>query len=190
MAQQRERLNQITNPRFAANPPVKLNIDAKMLGLIIGILAVISAALELWGLITVFTFCGGLAVACGFPIVWLLGAIIGLVGSIVGAIGGFRMYQLNPEGKLWVIYGILLAFAGAVIGLIGNIIAYAGLLGYGFGAGAIVGFIVDVIIYFCIYYLVIISRYPGEPPLVSTGTGYGGYGGPGGTPPPPPPPGL
>ena len=187
--QQQDMRERLTNPPFAGNPPVKLNVNAKILGLVIGILAAIGALLSLLGLLIVFGFCGSVvAVGCGLPIIWLLGAVIGLAGSIVGAVGGFRMYQMNREGKLWVIYGIALAFVGAIIGLIGNIVAYSGLIGYGFGAGALVGFIVDVIIYFCIYYLVIISRFPGETPLVATGPGYGGYGGPGGAPPPPPPP--
>ena len=87
------------------------------------------------------------------------------------------MYNSNPAGKRLVIYGLAIGLAGAVLSLIGQI----GLIGYGAG-GAIFGLIVDIIIYGIIYYLVIISRFPGEAPLVtSPGTGYGG-------PPPPPPP--
>ena len=71
-----------------------------------------------------------------------------------------------------------------VVNLIGTIIAYSGLagLGLGIGAGAIIGFIFWLVIRFIVYYLVVISRFPGEAPLVSSP---GGYGAP---PPPPPPP--
>jgi hypothetical protein len=176
--------NVLTDPPFAADPPVKVNVDAKVVGLVVGIVAVILAVIDLIGLFGALGLTA-ICAACGFPVLWLLGALVVLVGDIVAAIGGFRMYQMNRQGKEFVIYGLGLAVLGQVVGLIGTILAYRG-YALGFGAGAIVGFIIWLIIRFCVYYLVIISRFPGEAPLVPSAGGYGGYGG-GPAPPPPPP---
>jgi hypothetical protein len=171
--------NALTDPPFAADPPVKVNVNARILGLVIGILAVIGAILTLFagGLISLIGFAGG------FAIIWFLGVLISLVAEIMVAIGGFRMYNLDRGGKDLVIYGLALALAGAVLNLVGQLIAYSGIYAFGYApAGAIVGLIIDAIIYFIIYYLVVISRFPGEQPLAPGGMG--GYR----TPPPPPPP--
>lgn len=172
--------NALTDPPFAANPPVKLNVNAKILGLVIAILAVLGLILSLFagGLFTIFGFVGGLA-----PI-WLLGVLVAIVAEILVAVGGFQMYNLNRGGKNLVIYGLALGLVGAVLTLVGQLIAYSGLLLYSAG-GAVIGLIFDVIIYGIIYYLVVISRFPGEAPMSPTSYGGGGYGG--GTPPPPPP---
>lgn len=178
--------NVLTDPPFAADPPVKFNIDAKILGLVLGILAIIGAIFSLIGLLAAFGACtilGQTISGCGLPILWLLGALLQVVGYVLGAVGGFRMYQLNREGKLNVIWGLALGAAGTIVYLVGNIIFYSGIsvLGAGYG-GAIVGVIIDLIIIFALYYLVVISRFPGEAPLVPRVT-TGGYG----APPPPPP---
>jgi hypothetical protein len=179
--------NILTDPPFAADPPIKLNVPAKTLGLIIGILAIIGIIIDLIALPVVFalnntvgTLCsevGGLN--CGSTGIFglaLIGVLIGLVGSILYAFGGFRMYQLNRSGKDLVIYGL-------VVNLVGGIFA---IIGYG-GIGS---FIFSLIIAVVVYYLVIISRWPGDAPLVAAGP-TGGYGNPPGgygSPPPPPPP--
>lgn len=169
--------NALLEPGFAKDPPVKLNVNAKILGLVIAILAVIGAIFTLFvgGLFSIFALVGG-----GLTVIWLLGIIVGLGAEILGAVGGFQMYNDNRDGKRLVIYGLALGIAGALVVLIGQFIAYAGLLGYGAG-GAIVGLILDIIIYGIIWYLVVISRFPGEAPLVATPGGFG-------SPPPPPPP--
>lgn len=188
--------NMLLDPPFATNPPVKLNIDAKILGLVLAILACIGALLALLagGLFAAFAFVGG------FTLIWVLGSLVTIVGYIVGAVGGFQMFNGNRAGKQWLIYGLALGLLGAAINMIGTIIAYSGVssicsayvvnCGYSV-AGPIVGFIISAIVLFILYYLVVISRFPGDAPLAARGgfggTGYGGYGGPGGTPPPPPP---
>jgi len=176
--------NVLTDPPFATDPPVKMNVDAKILGLVIGIIAVIFAVFGLIGLIAVFGACtiAGVTISgCGFPILWLLGSIVVLAAEIAAAVGGFRMYQLNREGKNLVIYGLALGAVGALLFLVGQIIFYSGYAGLGGGyGGAIAYFIIYVIVYFVIYYLVVISRFPGDAPLAPT-PGYP-------TPPPPPPP--
>ncbi|MEO8897868.1 MAG: hypothetical protein ABI352_09485 [Candidatus Dormibacter sp.] len=182
--------NALLNPPFANDPPVKLNVNAKTLGLVLTILGVIGILLQLLGLIAIFGLCSGYAFGgCGLPIIWLLGDLVGFAGIILGTIGAYRMYQGNPQGKEWVIYGLLLGLLAAIITIIGEYAAYSGLIGLGVGGGAIFGLIIDLIVYFIVYYLVIISRFPGGAPL-STGTMYGGppssYGGPPSSPPPPP----
>src|SRR5487761_1326725 len=99
-------MSALTNPPFAANPPVKMNVNAKTLGLVLLILGAIGILLGLFGLLGLFAFCGnyGYLTSCSLPILWLLGSLIGLAGAVLGAIGAYRMYQLNPQGKEWVIY--------------------------------------------------------------------------------------
>lgn len=176
-------MNVLTNPPFAADPPLKWNINARILGLVIGILAALGALLGLISLFTIFGFCSGLY-GCGFPVIWLFGSVVGLAGEVLAAIGGFRMYNRDREGKDLVIYGIVLAVVGSFINLIGSVLAYSG-LGIAFGGAAVFGFIVGLAIDVLIYYLVVISRFPHEQPLGPPGH-WGGSTPPG--PPPPPPP--
>lgn len=175
-------MNALTNPPFASDPPLKWNINARILGLVIGILAALGALVGLISLFAIFGFCSGLY-GCGFPVLWLFGAVVGLAGEVLVAIGGFRMYTLDREGKDLVIYGIVLTAVGSLIALVGNGLAY-GSLGTAFGAASVFGFIVGLAIDFLIYYLVVISRFPHEQPLGPPG-GWGGFTPPG---PPPPPP--
>jgi hypothetical protein len=180
--------NTLLEPPFAANPPVKLNVNAKILGLVIGILALIGAVFGglVGGLFSLFSLAAG-----GFGGIWLIGILLTLIADVVAAIGGFQMYSMNRAGKRLVIYALAIGVLASVVTAIGNIIAYSGLYvlgGYSAG-GAIFGLIFGVIIYAIIYYIVVISRWPGDVPLVASPGGYGnppasgGYG----SPPPPPP---
>jgi hypothetical protein len=182
--------NTLLDPPFAANPPVKLNVNAKILGLVLGILALIAALFVglIGGLLSIFSLAAG-----GFGGLWLIGTLIALVGYIMSTIAGFQMYGGNRAGKNLMIYGLLVLFAGAVVGAIGRIVAYSGIIGFGAGyalGGAIVGLILDVIIYGILYYLVVVSRFPGDVPLVASPGGYGNPPGGYGSPPPPPPPSV
>ena len=112
---------------------------------------------------------------------------------IIGTIGAYRMYQLDPEGKQLVVYGLILGMVGAIVTLIGNLAAYSGLVGIGAGGGVIFGLVIDLIIYGILYYLVVVSRFPGQAPLSPSGAtswGAGGPGAPGGPSAPPPPPSV
>ena len=171
--------NVLTDPPFAADPPVKFNIDAKILGLVIGILAVIGLVVSLLALPAVFalnnfvsSLCSSVGTSCGTSGIFalaLVGVLVALVGQVLYAIGGFQMYNLNRAGKEKVIYGLALNVVGGVLEIVGY--------------GGIGGFIFSLIVGIVVYYLVIISRFPGEAPLVTAPYG-GGYG----SPPPPPPP--
>ena len=165
--------NMLTDPPFAADPPIKLNVNAKILGLVIGILAVIGLVIALLALPIVFaigsvcsTFnCG---THSGILLLALLGVIVSIVGDVLYAIGGFQMYNMNRTGKDKVIYGLALNVIGGILQIVGY--------------GGIAGFIFSLIVAVIVYYLVVISRFPGEAPLVTSGAG--GYGS---SPPPPPP---
>jgi hypothetical protein len=151
----------LLNPPFAKDPPVKFNVPAKTLGLVCAILGAIGA---LFGLFAIFGLLGLSALATavgGFAgIFWLavIGLIVSEIGLIVAAWGGYQMYQLNRDGKRLVIYGLVVDVVGSLIGSLG-------------GAGDFVGWILSAAIAFAIYYLVIISRFPDESPLVAAGTG-------------------
>ena len=103
-------LNSLVDPPFAKDPPVKVNVNAKTLGLVLLILGAIGILVDALALIGILGFCGTYSIygGCNLPILWLLGDLIGLAAVIVGTIGAYRMYQLDPEGKQLVVYGLIL----------------------------------------------------------------------------------
>jgi hypothetical protein len=143
-------LDQLLDPSFAKDPPVKLDIPAKTLGLIFAILGAIGTffgVIGLLGITAVAAFAGGGAL-------FVIGTLIGVVGTALGAWGGYKMYQSDRDGKRIAIYGIVLNAVGALIAA----------LSY----GGVAGWILNAIFAFVLYYLVIISRFEGEPKLVTT----------------------
>jgi hypothetical protein len=163
-------MDMLLHPPFESDPPVKFNINAKTLGLIY---AIVGGILALFGLAGVFAVFGlsALGAALGVTQIFVLlvaGAIIGEIGTIMVAWGGYQMYQEKPEGKRMAILGFAVRVLGGLIGALG-----------GLSPVGIFGWIIGTAVTFCFYYLVVISRFPGEVPLVATG------GVPGGTPPPP-----
>ncbi len=139
----------LLNPPFAKDPPLKLDIPAKTLGLVYAILGAIGTFFGLFGLLGI----SALAAVAGIGALFVLGTLIGLAGTALAAWGGYRMYQADHDGKRLAIYGLALSAAGALVSA----------LGYG-GLG---GWIVNVAVTFVLYYLVIISRFEGEPKLVA-----------------------
>jgi hypothetical protein len=192
--------NQLVNPPFASNPPLKVNVPAKTFGLVMAIIAAVFAVFTLIVMIGAFTVSSALSnadqianAACnadraqGFNVncsiystsgsaIAGIGVLISFVALCLGAWGGFQMYQGIRRGKALMVYGLVLAALGWLI--------YAIL--WGFGAG-LAYFIVDLIIYAVIYYFVVISRFPDEAPLVAATApaGYPPYGPPPNYPPPP-----
>lgn len=174
--------NILTNPPFAADPPIKLNIPAKTVGLVAAILGIIGVIfLGLFGLIAAFALTS-LSIGCseiggcsnGIFFLALIGVIAGAVGALLYLIGGFQMYNLNRKGKDLVIYGLAVGLVGGLLELIGEL-----------GAGS---FIFGILWFVVGWYIVVISRWPGEAPLVAGPPGYGTPPGGYGSPPPPPPP--
>ena len=145
-------LDTLLHPPFEANPPVKLNISAKIIGLIACILAALGLLGYLFAIPAILALnalATGLGVVHpGIFAVAIIGLLIGVVADILELIGGYRMYQENHEGKKLLIYGIALGALGSVV--------------YGIGFGGIGGVIVGLVIDFIVYYIVVISRFPGR----------------------------
>ncbi len=143
-------MDMLLNPSFAKDPPVKLDIPAKTLGLVLAILAGIST---FFGVIAVLGVSALTAVAGTGPL-FLIGNVINVIGSALMAWGGYRMYQGDRDGKRLAIYGIVASAVGSLIAALGNL--------------GLAGWIVNAVILFVIYYIVVISRFEGEPKLVTT----------------------
>lgn len=147
----------LLDPPFMKDPPVKLNVPAKTLGLVYAILGAISAFFGLFGILALFGLSGlaaAVGVYSGIYFLAVIGLIVGEVGTVLAAWGGYRMYQLDRGGKRIVVYGLLIGVIGSVINSVGS--------------GDLVGWVLGAAISFVLYYLVIISRFPDEAPLVPT----------------------
>ncbi len=147
----------LLDPPFAKDPPVKFNLNAKTLGLVYAILAVIALLFGILALLALFAF-SAVGAVLGIPqifVLLLVGSVIGLVGTVLVAMGGFQMNQENRGGKALVIYGLALHVLGGLVSALG-----------GLSASALFGWIVSSAVTFVLYYLVVISRFPGEAPLV------------------------
>lgn len=142
-------LNTLVNPPFAQDPPVKLNIDARILGIVcvvigtLGALFALLAILALGAFVTVYGQSGVFALA-------LVGSLVTIVAGAMAAVGGWRMYQGNAEGKRLVIYSL-------AINVVGQIVT-------GIGQARLGGLILYLIVIAIIYYLVVISRFTQAPP--------------------------
>lgn len=143
-------MDALLNPSFAKDPPVKLDIPAKTLGLVCAILAGISTFFGVIGLLGV----SALTAVAGTGALFLVGTVINVIGSALVAWGGYKMYQGDRDGKRLVIYGLVANAIGSLI--------------VAFGTGGLAGWIVNAVILFIIYYLVVISRFEGDPKLVVT----------------------
>ncbi|HEX9269673.1 MAG TPA: hypothetical protein VF998_07510 [Candidatus Limnocylindria bacterium] len=143
-------LETLVNPPFAKDPPVKIDINASTLGLIIAVLSAIGLLFSVLALPALFAASAIASVyAVGFGGIFAL-ALIGLLWSIassaLSAWGGYRMYKLDPEGKRFAIYGLALGLVGQLITAIGY---------YSVG-----GQIVPIALTVVLYYLVVVSRFP------------------------------
>lgn len=152
-------LNTLVNPPFAKDPPVKVDIDAKILGIVVAILSGLGILFGL-GLLIGLMGIGAVLARYGFggflPLAYL-GALVILAADIMSLMGGWRMYQGDREGKRLVIYGLAIGFVGQII--------------YGLGYASIGSVILPLVVLAIVYYLVVVSRFPGEaptPPTTST----------------------
>ena len=178
--------NILTDPPFAADPPIKVNIPAKTVGIVAAILGILELIFfGLFGLFAAFalttlaTVCDGLT-NCNTGGIFFL-ALVGVIvdSGRLAALPHRRLPDVQPESRRQE-PGHLRPRARTrrrdLLELIG-----------GLGAG---GFIFDIIWFVVGWYIVVISRWPGDAPLVAAGP-TGGYGNPPGgygSPPPPPPP--
>ena len=143
-------MDSLLDPPFAKDPPLKLDIPARTLGLVCAILGGIGTFFGVLGLLGLSAF----AAVAGLSALVPIGILVGVIGTAVSAWGGYRMYQGDRDGKRLVIYGL-------VANSIGNLVA-------GLVTGGIANWIVNTAFLFVIYYLVVISRFEGEPKLVGS----------------------
>ena len=148
----------LLHPPFENDPPLKFNINAKTLGLILAIVYAIFAVISLIG-IPVALAGSAIAAAVGYhgiAFLIVIGAIVAAAGDVLVAWGGWKMNNLNNDGKRFAIYGLALGIVASILGAI--------------GAESPTGVIGTVIVAAIIYYLIVISRFPNEAPLVGAGT--------------------
>ena len=158
-------LSSLTDPPFADDPPLKVPVDSRVLGLVIGILSLVAglawllvSIAGLWVVGSVNPYCNSIAggTNCGSSGIFALGLIgflLVVVGYLLSAVGGFRMFAMVHEAKSQAIYGLLLGAIGGIVATIG----YGGFLSV---------LIFDLLLGLVIYYLIIVSRFPDEEPLV------------------------
>ncbi len=140
-------LDTLVNPPFANDPPVKLNVDAKVVGLVVAILAAIGGLLSLFGLLGILGVGAALTAFGGIFALALIGIAANLVADVMMAMGGWQMYQGAESGKRLVIYGLAIAFLAQIV------------LALGYTAGSA---ILQLIVLGIIYYVVVVSRFPGQ----------------------------
>jgi hypothetical protein len=140
-------LDTLVNPPFAKNPPVKLNLDAKMVGLVVAILGGLGALFAFLGLLGLLGLGAALSAFAGIFFLALIGVILNLVADVMAAIGGWQMYQGNESGKRLAIYGLAIAFVAEIIQMIGFSSSSA---------------IVPLILLALVYYAIVVSRYPAK----------------------------
>ena len=143
-------MDQLLDPPFAKDPPVKLDIPAKTLGLVYAILGAIGTFFGVLGLLGL----SAVSAVVGAGPLFFIGTLIGVIGTALAAWGGYKMYQGIRDGKRFAIYGIGLNAVGALIAAL----SYGGLTGW----------VLNAIFAFVLYYLVVISRFEGDPKVVST----------------------
>ena len=140
-------LDTLVNPPFANNPPVKLNLDAKVVGLVVAILGGLGALFAFLGLLGLLGLGAALSGFAGIFFLALVGVILNLVADVMAALGGWQMYQGNESGKRLAIYGLAIAFVAEIIQMIGFSSSSA---------------IVPLILLALLYYAIVVSRYPAK----------------------------
>ena len=78
--------------------------------------------------------------------------LAGLVADVMSLLGGWQMYQGIADGKRLVIYGLAIGFVAQIVSALG----YA----------SIGSLILPILVILVVYYLVVISRFPGPAPSV------------------------
>jgi len=140
-------LDTLVNPPFAKDPPIKVNFDAKVVGLVVAILAGLGALFSLLALLGLLGAAAALSTFGGIYFLALIGVVLSLVGDVVATIGGWQMYQANESGKRLAIYGLAISFVAEVIQIIG----------FSAGSG-----LVALILLAVLYYAIVVSRFPGQ----------------------------
>jgi hypothetical protein len=139
----------LLHPPFQSDPPIKLNISAKVLGLIYAVLAGIASVLTILQFPSFFRV-GGLV-----PVV-IIAEATSVVGMAMITLGGYQMYRTNKRGKEIAIEGMTLYVFSQVVAVLGQLL---------FISYPIV-FLVSGLVFFAValvfYYLAVISHFPEE----------------------------
>jgi hypothetical protein len=161
-------LETVKHPPFENDPPVKFNIPAKTIGLVYCIIGAILLVFAGLGALLTLVF-GGIGTAInvtngGSPvgfIIRLVSIVIAVVAYAMIAWGGYRMYQLDHGGRDMVLLGIFALVVSGFIGAFGSlsVLIVAGLIFWA----------ISTAVTFIFYYLIVISRFPDEAPLVAGG---------------------
>jgi hypothetical protein len=149
-------LDTLVNPPFANDPPVKLNLDAKVVGLVVAILAGIGALFALLGLLALLGASAAATAFAGIFFIAFIGVLVSGVADVIALVGGWQMYKGNESGKRLAIYGLAIAFVAEVIWMVG----------FASGSG-----ILQLILLALLYYAVVVSRFPGQAPSTSASRG-------------------
>jgi len=139
------------HPPFEGNPPIKLNVSARTLGLVYAILAGIATLLSILQIPNWFRVSGLVPV-----VIVALGASV--VADAIIAWGGYQMYRVNRQGKETAIDGMALLVIAQVVA------AVAQLEFLGFPIFFLVSMVVLFAVALVFYYLTVISRFPDEAP--------------------------
>jgi hypothetical protein len=110
--------NALVNPRFAANPPLGLKVDAKSIGIVVIIFSLYSIGTQS---ISVAIFVGisfsvrwaGIFSSHGF-FFQTFGPMFGLLGALLSLWGGWRMWRGYSTGKNWIVAGLGLGIVSDV----------------------------------------------------------------------------
>ena len=143
-------LDSLVNPPFATNPPIRISVDAKYIGLAVAILALPFALANSYNLVVLLSALnsGIQSINVGIWLLFFVDIVLTLVAAVMALIGGWRMLRRDPAGKRLAIYGVGLAFL------------VEALIGLGFGTG--LSSIVRLVILAMLYYAVVVSRFAGE----------------------------
>ena len=156
--------NLLVKPPFAERPPIRLSVNSRLLGLVLTALGIVAAVFSLLFVFGVSSLCSGL-VLCSFPTVDVAGTVLLTAGWVVMTIGVVMMLTLPGGGRAVAVYGLVVAVAGDLVSLIGNVVFVgANPLYYRLGAGSIVIFLFWLVAAALLYYAVVTSRPPGQPP--------------------------
>jgi hypothetical protein len=145
------------------NPPLKVNVNAKTIGLVAAILGAIGLLLYLFlipatlAIGTAMTVLGTAipgTVHPGILIVALVGLVIALISEILWTWGGWKMYNEDAEGRKMVVASLGISIVGSIV--------------YNIGSGSATGWLGSLIISAIIYYFVMIARFPNEAPLTAS----------------------
>jgi hypothetical protein len=148
----------LVRPGFADHPPLRLNVNARVLGLVMTVVGIAAIVLCVRFVAGVAGLCNGLSL-CTFPTVDELGNVVLTLGWLVATVGFVLLATSAPSGPSWAVYGLLVVVVGDILSLVGDVIfVSANSLYYGIGPGAIVIFVFWLVVPVVAYYLVVISR--------------------------------